>query len=175
MMLYIVLSVFVLIIILIMIFKSLKTKKKNQDSILKRRAMFSSQQQLIFSRLQEILPNNIILTHVSYDSLLTTKFPHTRAKYRNMVADFVILDKRYQVVVIVSLDNILAIKHRKDVVYEEALLKSAGYQVLHYNKIPDITELRETLEKYIKTENIQFAMYWKYIFLSQNLKHYKSM
>lgn len=182
MMLYIIFSVLVLTIILITMLKSLTMKHKIQDSILKRRAMFSAQQQLIFLRLKEILPKNIILTHVSYDSLLTTKFPHTRAKYRNMVADFVILDEQYQVIFIVSLENILTIKHRKDVIYEEALLESAGYQVLHYKKIPDIAELRKTLEKYIKEEDSQFTMYWEYIllsqknmYLSQNLKHYKSM
>jgi len=149
---YILLGVLVLAIILMVIIKGLTTGSKTQDSMLKQRAVFTAQQQLIFARLKEILPNYSILAHVSYDALLTTKFLHTRAKYRNMVADFVILDEHYQVLVVITLENMLFTKKGRDVIYEEEILKSAGYPVIHYKGIPESTKLRLELKKYINEE-----------------------
>ena len=40
-----------------MIFKSFNNQSKQQDSVLKRRAVFSLNQQLTFARLKEILPS----------------------------------------------------------------------------------------------------------------------
>ena len=37
--------------------------------------------------------------------LLTTKFSRTRNKYRNLVADFVIVDSAQQVLAVVALDD----------------------------------------------------------------------
>lgn len=44
--------------------------------------------ELTYTRLKEILPNHMVLAHVSYDALLTTKFSRTRSKYRNLSGNF---------------------------------------------------------------------------------------
>ena len=93
--------------------------------------------------LKEILPEANILAHVSFDALLTTKYPHTRRKYQQMFADFVVLDKDCKVLAVVALDDTNSIKRSNKNVYEDALLQSAGYRVVCYMGIPEYQKLRE--------------------------------
>jgi hypothetical protein len=174
-MLYILLCLLVLIILTVILARSFKKHQKIQDSLLKRRAIFSTHQQLIFKRLTKLLPNYLILAHVSYDVLLTTKFVHTRDKYKSMIADFVILDEHYNIVVIVNFDHISTLKRKRDIAYEEAILKSVGYKLLHYSRLPDLQELRLALrqyiseEKYLVTRNLGLLNYFPYVKqISQN-------
>jgi hypothetical protein len=154
---------------MIILAKSLKKHQKIQDSLLKRRAIFSAHQQLIFKRLTKLLPDYSILAHVSYDVLLTTKFVHTRNKYKNMIADFVILDEHYKVVVIVNFDHISTLKRKRDIAYEEEILKSVGYKLLHYQGLPDFQELNLALSQYISEERylmvkkLEFLNYFPYV------------
>ncbi len=71
-----------LCVVAVMLFNRLKPRDK-YDSALKRRAIFSPAQQLTFNRLQQVLPDYYILAQVSFDTLLTTKYNHTRIKYQH--------------------------------------------------------------------------------------------
>ena len=90
---YIVIASILLGCMLIMAWSSLENNARQQDSALKQRAIFNINEQRTYTRLKEILPGHMILAHVSFDALLTTKYYRTRNKYRNMVADFVVLDR----------------------------------------------------------------------------------
>lgn len=112
------------------------------DSMLKQRAIFNSSQQLIFHRLSELLPEATILSHVSFNALLTTKYLHTRDKYQNMVADFVILNRHLQVQAIISLEDANSFRRGLKGRHQTSLLEMAGYRVVHYRTIPDYQQLR---------------------------------
>lgn len=107
---YIVIGSVILLLSMILASKGLIPKTKQQDSALRQRAIFNVNEQLTYTRLKEILPHHTILAHVSYDALLTTKFSRTRSKYRNLVADFVVVDAMQQVVAVVALDDPLSLK-----------------------------------------------------------------
>ena len=171
---YILIGVFILIFFLLMTVKSLDNREKPQDSALKQRAIFSLNEQLTYTRLQEILPKHTVLAHVSFDALLTTKFSRTRHKYRNMVADFVVLDANNQVVAIVALDNVLMLKCSHNAQYQDELLRFAGYKVLRYEEVPEYHELREAFgqssSSYADLEDLDTALK-KYDFLAHSVRH----
>ena len=142
---YILIGVLILIFFLLMAVKGLENREKPQDSALKQRAIFNLNEQLTYTRLQEILPQHIILAHVSFDALLTTKFAHTRRKYQGLVADFVVLDQQHQVLAIIEIADQSYVNRLQQKHYQDSLLELAGYRVLRYSAIPTEQELREDL------------------------------
>ena len=143
MMVYILVGSLLLFCVLCMAWKSLESSSKQQDSALKQRAIFNINEQLTYTRLKEILPQSTILAHVSFDALLTTKYSRTRHKYRNMVADFVVLDEHHQVTAIIALDDPMALRRPQNAQYQDALLAMAGYRVIRYEDVPEYYELRQ--------------------------------
>ena len=140
---YLAIGSILLFCVLIIAWKSLEAGSRQQDSALKQRAIFNINEQLTYTRLKEILPNHTILAHVSFDALLTTKYYRTRNKYRNMVADFVVLDEQQQVQAIVALDDPMVLKRFQQAQYQDALLSLAGYRVIRYDDVPEYVQLRE--------------------------------
>ncbi len=130
-----------LCVVAVMLFNRLKPRDK-YDSALKRRAIFSPAQQLTFNRLQQVLPDYYILAQVSFDTLLTTKYNHTRIKYQHMIADFVILDRESQIFAIIEIDDALSLKKLKYQHYQCNLLETAGYKVVRYKGVPKYEQLR---------------------------------
>ena len=123
---YMVIGSVLLILVMILASKALIPKTKQQDSALRQRAIFSMHEQLTYTRLKEILPHHTVLAHVSYDALLTTKFSRTRNKYRNLVADFVIVDSAQQVLAVVALEDPLSLKRPQKAQFKDAILEMAG-------------------------------------------------
>ena len=140
---YMVIGSVLLILVMILASKALIPKTKQQDSALRQRAIFSMHEQLTYTRLKEILPHHTVLAHVSYDALLTTKFSRTRNKYRNLVADFVIMDSAQQVLAVVALEDPLSLKRPQKAQFKDAILEIAGYKVIRYEEVPDYHQLRE--------------------------------
>src|SRR5690606_10289806 len=99
---YIMIGSFLLCCVVLMAWKKLGNNSKPQNSALHQRANFSRNQQLTFTRLREVLPVYIILAHVSYDAVMTTKFNRTRHKYRYLTVDFVMLDQQHQILAVVG-------------------------------------------------------------------------
>lgn len=155
MMTYIVVGSLFLLLLMLLTRKSLLPKTQQQDSALKQRALLSVNEQLTYSRLKEILPDHTVFVHVSYDALLTTKFSRTRSKYRDLVADFVVVDALQQVVAIVGLDDPLSLKRSQKFQFQDALLESAGYRVIRYEEVPNHNQLREDFCKDTYTLHIQ--------------------
>ena len=126
---YMVIGSVLLILVMILASKALIPKTKQQDSALRQRAIFSMHEQLTYTRLKEIL--------------LTTKFSRTRNKYRNLVADFVIVDSAQQVLAVVALEDPLSLKRPQKAQFQDAILDMAGYKVIRYEEVPDYHQLRE--------------------------------
>ena len=150
----IVASLILLAVVIGAAYKGLKNKQQ-ADSALRRRAVFNSHEQITFTRLKEILPEANILAHVSFDALLTTKYLHTRRKYQQMFANFVVLDKDYKVLAVIALDDINAIKRSNQNTYEDALLQSAGYRVIRYSHVPEYQQIRDNF--LIEFSDIKYA------------------
>lgn len=143
MVVYFLMGALLLALIVFLAFKNLRSRVKPHDSALKQRAIFSANEQLVFTRLKKTLPKHTILVHVSFDSLLTTKFHHTRSKYRNMMADFVILGQQNEVVAIIAVEDYAATKKHKNTMYQDEILKLAGYRVLHFYGLPTLQQLKD--------------------------------
>ncbi|HJF27397.1 DUF2726 domain-containing protein [Acinetobacter bohemicus] len=144
---YLMIGSFLLLCVVLAAWKSVRDRPQPQDSALKQRAIFNLNEQLTLTRLKEVLPEYTILAHVSYDSLLTTKFNRTRHKYRNLIADFVILDQQYQVMAVVALDDPLLLKRPQNSHFQDALLNMAGYRVIRYEDVPEYYQLRHDFLK----------------------------
>lgn len=135
-------SLVLLAIVSVVAYKGLKSKQQ-ADSALRQRAVFNSTELITFTRLKEILPEANILAHVSFDALITTKYLHTRRKYQQMFADFVVLDKDCKVLAVVTLDDLNSSKRMPANTYPDALLESAGYRIVRYVGVPEYQQLRE--------------------------------
>lgn len=143
MIIYILIGSLLLMCVLYMACKGMQGNNKPQDSALKQRAMFNLHEQMTYARLKEILPNSTILAHVSFDALLTTKYSRTRHKYRNMVADFVVMNPQHQVSAIIAVDDPMVLKRPQNAQYQDALLTLAGYRVIRYEDVPEYAQLRQ--------------------------------
>ncbi|AUC06611.1 MULTISPECIES: DUF2726 domain-containing protein [Acinetobacter] len=164
---YIMIGSFLLFCVVLMAWKKLGNNSKPQDSALKQRAIFNLNEQLTFTRLREVLPEYIILAHVSYDALMTTKFNRTRHKYRNLTADFVILDQQHQILAVVGVDDPLILKRPQQTGFQDALLTMAGYRVIRYDDVPEYYQLRQDFLQ----EQAQMQKMPKYT-VSNDLKKY---
>lgn len=139
---YYFLAIGILMLISLMAYKGLK-REQLHDSALKRRAVMSSHEQLFFSRLKQLFPEFTVLARVSFDALLTTKFLRTRHKYQSMIADFVVLDQNYQVFAIFAFADVSHGRRIHPDYYQDRLLELAGYRVIRYDSVPELSELRE--------------------------------
>ena len=155
MVIYFIAGAVLLTVIFIFAIRSLKSRTKQKDSMLKQRAIFTTSEYLTFTRLKEILPDYTILAHVPFDALLTTKFNHTRNKYRNMVADFVVLGNHYEIIAIVAVDEHVTSRRIQDAQYQDELLKVAGYKVCRFDDVPEYKQLREAFKEQQKQKDIK--------------------
>ena len=135
-------SIVILVVVLIVAYKGLKHKQPS-DSALRQRAVFNTFEQLTFTRLKEIFPEGNVLAHVSFDALLTTKFPRTRRKYQKLFANFVLLDKDCRVMAIIALGDSMTTKRTNASIDQDALLNAAGYRVIRYHQDPEYQQLRK--------------------------------
>ena len=142
---YYVITIVGLLLIAALAFRHLHQNRR-QDSPLKRRGILNMAEQITLMRLQAALPRYTILAHVSFNALLTTKFAHTRRKYQNLVADFVILDQHHRVVTIIEIVDEAHTQRLHQKHYQSRLLEVAGYQVLRYSHIPTEPEIRADLQ-----------------------------
>lgn len=137
-------------------------RKPIKDSALKQRSLLYSQQQHMYQLLQCLFPQQRILMHVHYGALITTKYAHTKAKYLAMSADFVVLDESQQVVVVIAFDETLRHKRQNLALYQDNLLKLAGYWLIRYEHLPSLLQLSQDLlaESKILQPNIHT---WKHL------------
>ena len=148
MFLYFIIGILLLALFAYIAIRNMRKKPQANDSVLKQRAIFNANEQRTFTRLCQTLPDYIVLSHLSFDSLLTTKFSHTRSKYRNMLADFVVLNQDYEVHAVVMLDDYPG--HKRDLFYKEEILKLAGYRVFHFYGVPNPQQILEALSIELK-------------------------
>lgn len=177
MMIYFLIGFMLLALIIVLAIKNLRSGVKPHDSKLKKRAIFSANEQLTFARLKQVLPTYIILANVSFDSLLTTKFNHTRSKYRNMIANFVVLGHQNEVLAIIAMEDYFPTKKHKDAIYEEKILKLAGYRVFHVYGVPTLQQLNDEFKYFNDLDLVlqDIAALKKYEYCCAKKKHRYSL
>ena len=99
----------------------------------------------MFTRLNQSFPEYHILAQVAFSALITHHNMKVRAKFNRKVTDFVILDKKLQVIAIIELDDHSHIGKEQEDAERDAMLLQAGYQVYRYTNIPSPQSLRRDI------------------------------
>lgn len=138
-------SLIVVIVVVIAIFAvigKLSTKNsKQQPAPIKPKRILTLNEQPTFNRLREALPQHIILAQVAFSALITTKDYATRNRFNRKIADFVVLDKAYNVIAVVELDDSSHNGREQEDANRDAMLHEAGYKVIRYKRTPNYEQV----------------------------------
>ncbi|KGT47106.1 MULTISPECIES: DUF2726 domain-containing protein [Acinetobacter] len=99
----------------------------------------------MFTRLKDAFPHHHILVQVAFSALITHDNIKMRSKFNRKVTDFVVMDRDYNVVAIIELDDPSHIGKEKEDAERDAMLIAAGYTVVRYTEIPSIRQLQRDL------------------------------
>jgi very-short-patch-repair endonuclease len=122
-----------------------KRPGRARASALKARNPVTKHEQPMYFRLREAFPDDIVLAQVAFSSLLTAKEQAARNTFNRKVADFVLCDKAFQVRAVIELDDSSHNGREAQDESRDALLTQAGYRVLRFKHVPDITNVQKAL------------------------------
>lgn len=126
-------------------------KKKAEKLPIRAKAVLTPNEQPMYFRMVEAMPEYIVLAQVAFSALLTTKSQTTRNTFDRKVCDFVICTKAFNVLAIVELDDASHKGREKEDTAREALLTEAGYKVLRYKRTPSAETIRMDLTGNVNT------------------------
>lgn len=111
------------------------------------RQALSRNEQAMYWRLTAAFPPTeyVVLAEVSFGALLVAKGGASRYSFAQKRADFVLLDKAFQVLAAIELDDSSHNGKEQRDEARDAMLTAAGYRVLRYRSIPDPERLRADL------------------------------
>ncbi|WP_374295361.1 DUF2726 domain-containing protein [Acinetobacter sp.] len=139
------LIVFVVLVVLIGAFFSstkINFDKRGTRNPIKAKRVLTMNEQPTFLRLKEALPEHHVLAQVSFNAFMTAKGYATRNLFNRKVADFVVLDNKFNVVAIVELDDSSHKGKEGRDAERDALIAEAGYKVIHYKRTPEIEKIK---------------------------------
>jgi len=127
-----------------------KKAKANQTEQEKpqRKDVLTPNEQAMYNRLAQALPDQIVLAQVSFGALLNAKSKATRNTFDRKIADFVVCDRAFQVLAVIELDDS---SHKGKEIQDasrDGLLTQAGYRVLRYQHIPDNDQVQKDLQSH---------------------------
>lgn len=134
----------IIIVVVIALLGAITQNKKGTKTYdtVKAKRVITLNEQPLFSRLREALPQHIVLAQVAFSALITSKGYASRSRFNRKVADFVVLDKAYNVVAIVELDDSSHRGREQKDAGRDTLLQEAGYTVMRYKRTPDLDKLK---------------------------------
>lgn len=135
-------AVIIVILLVLVAAFSKKSPSKDAQEPIKAKRVITLNEQPTFNRLKEALPQHTILAQVAFSALITSKGYATRSRFNRKVADFVVLDKSYNVIAIVELDDASHKGREAEDANRDAMLMEAGYNVIRYNRTPNIEQVR---------------------------------
>lgn len=118
--------------------------KKTRTPITGKRPLTMNEQPM-FKRLNEAVPEYYVLAQVAFSAFMTAKGYATRALFNRKIADFVILDQHFNVVAVIELDDASHNGKEEKDAQRDALIAEAGFKVIRYKKTPDIQKVRTDL------------------------------
>lgn len=120
-----------------------KGKPKGKRTTIKGKRIITMNEQPTFLRLREALPEHFVLAQVAFSAFMTASGYATRNLFNRKVADFVVLDKQFNIVAIVELDD-SSHKGKEDKDADrDALVAEAGFRVIRYKRTPDFEQVRK--------------------------------
>ena len=99
-------------------------------------------ERLMYHRLQEALPEYVVLSQVSLTAMMTSLDIETRNRFEREVATFVVCTRGFSIAAIVDLENPLNGPRQVTLAEQERLFKKVGYTLLRYKRIPEVAQLR---------------------------------
>ncbi|HVJ38863.1 MAG TPA: DUF2726 domain-containing protein [Stenotrophomonas sp.] len=113
--------------------------------------VLSDAEQVLYWRLVEALPEEVVLAQVQLSRFLGVKKGHKRMQWLNRVnqksADFVVCKKNFAVVTVIELDDSTHLRpaRRKADADKERAITAAGLTLLRWNvnKMPSVGEIRQ--------------------------------
>lgn len=138
-------GMFLLVIIILAILSALKKGEskggKRKRNPIKGKRIISMNEQPTFMKLREALPEYIILAQVAFSAFMTAQGYATRNLFNRKVADFVVLDKSFNIVAIVELDDSSHKGKEKFDAERDALIREAGFKVIRYKRTPELAQI----------------------------------
>lgn len=136
----------VLLVIIILVILSILKKGESKDrngkrSPIKGKRIITMNEQSTFIKLREALPEHIILAQVAFSAFMTAQGYATRNLFNRKVADFVVLDRAFNIVAIVELDDSSHKGKEKIDAERDALIREAGFRVVRYKRTPDLVQI----------------------------------
>lgn len=107
--------------------------------------ILTKREQPMFFRLQESLPESIVLTQVSFNALISASGQADRNTFNRKMADFVVCNKAFEVLAVIELDDTTHNGQEERDNKRDELLKKAGYNVLRYKQVPNIDDVKRDI------------------------------
>lgn len=140
---WIIILIVVFVIVILVLGNTKKAKKGGERNPIKGKRILTMNEQPTFLRLREALPEHIVLAQVAFSAFMTAQGYATRNLFNRKIADFVVLDKQFNIVAIVELDDS---SHRgkedKDA-DRDSLIIEAGHRIIRYQRTPDIDQVKK--------------------------------
>ena len=132
----------IMILAILSILKKGESKNRNaKRNPIKGKRIITMNEQPTFMKLKEALPEHIILAQVAFSAFMTAQGYATRNLFNRKVADFVVLDKAFNIVAIVELDDSSHKGKEKFDAERDALIHEAGFKVIRYKRTPELVQV----------------------------------
>lgn len=108
----------------------------------RRKAILSKREQPMYWRLKEALPEHEVLCQVSFSALLTAKAYGVRATFNRKYADFIVVNRSFNVLAVIELDDSTHRGNEARDADRDSMLTGAGYKVIRYESVPSASTIR---------------------------------
>jgi len=133
----------VVFVIVTLVLGNTKANKGGTRNPIKGKRILTMNEQPTFLRLREALPEHIVLAQVAFSAFMTAQGYATRNLFNRKIADFVVLDKQFNIVAIVELDD-SSHKGKEDKDADrDSLIIEAGHRIIRYQRTPDIDQVKK--------------------------------
>ena len=132
----------IMLLVILSVLKKGESKNRNaKRNPIKGKRIITMNEQPTFMKLKEALPEHIILAQVAFSAFMTAQGYATRNLFNRKVADFVVLDKAFNIVAIVELDDSSHKGKEKFDAERDALIHEAGFKVIRYKRTPELVQI----------------------------------
>ncbi|MDH2593733.1 DUF2726 domain-containing protein [Acinetobacter nosocomialis] len=132
----------IMILPILSVLKKGESKNRNaKRTPIKGKPIITMNEQPTFMKLKEALPEHIILAQVAFSAFMTAQGYATRNLFNRKVADFLVLDKAFNIVAIVELDDSSHKGKEKFDAERDALIHEAGFKVIRYKRTPELVQI----------------------------------
>ncbi|USP39543.1 DUF2726 domain-containing protein [Acinetobacter sp. XS-4] len=132
----------IIILAILSVLKKGESKNRNaKRNPIKGKRIITMNEQPTFIKLREGLPEHIILAQVAFSAFMTAQGYATRNLFNRKVADFIVLDKAFNIIAIVELDDSSHKGKEKFDAERDALIQEAGFRVVRYKRTPELAQI----------------------------------